>query len=358
VTVRNAPDRARDEQGIVMLLVLVLVVVAISTAYALGKTAMIEVLSTRQYLQHARASLLARSGVPLAMRTLQDDMVEGDQTTRSVESSLDAWAVLSRQEIALPGDALLRVRVTDIGGKLNFNALVDRDGARVGEASKSFLKAALAHITETAPAFKGSTTYGDQGIDDLADALLDWLDKDEETRVGTPEEEYYVGIKRAAAPPLDRPVFSLDELAAVPGLDPLMLDALKAYFTTWPMFPTAEGGGANLNTAAPHVLGMIYHGLGEEFELLDSRDVFEILKVRDEGGVFCPADAVEPCTSFFQALGLAEGEQIFPPLSYASRVFRIDSEARVGETRACVSTVVDRGENGSEMKALYYRLGC
>jgi hypothetical protein len=36
-------------------------------------------------------------------------------------------------------------------------------------------------------------------------------------------------------------------------------------------------------------------------------------------------------------------------------VFRIDSEARVGETRACVSTVVDRG---AEMKALYYRLGC
>jgi type II secretory pathway component PulK len=316
---------------------------------------MIEVMSTRQYLQHARASLLARSGVPLGMRALQDDLIEGDDTTRSVESDLDAWALLSRQEIALPGDALLRVKVTDIGGKLNLNALVDGEGARVGETSKSFLKAAIAHIAETAPAFKGTTTYGDEEIDELADALLDWLDKDDQTRVGTPEEEYYVGIKRAEAAPLNRPVFSLDELAAVPGLDPLMLGALKAYFTTWPMFPPADGGGANLNTAPPHVLGMIYHGLGEEFELLDARDVFEILKVRDEGGVFCPNGAVEPCTSFFQTLGLAEGEQIFPPLGYASNVFRIDSEARVGETRACVSTVVDRG---AEMKALYYRLGC
>jgi type II secretory pathway component PulK len=349
--------RARGEEGVVLLLVLVLVVVAISTAYALSKTAVIEVMSTRQYLQHARASLLARSGVALGVRTLQDDLFEGDETTRTVESELDAWALLSRQEIALPGDAVLRVKVTDIGGKLNINALVDREGARIGEASKSFLKAAIQHIAETAPAFKGSASYGDEDVDDLADALLDWLDKDEETRVGTPEEEYYVGIKKAAGAPLNRPVFSLDELATVPGLDALMLEAFKAYFTTYPMFPPSDGGGANLNTAPPHVLGMIYHGLGEEFELLDSRNVFELLKVRSEGRIFCPSDAVEPCTNFYQTLGIAEGEQTFPPLSFASRVFRIDSEARVGETRACVSTVVDRGD-GSEPKALYFRLGC
>ena len=73
--------------------------------------------------------------------------------------------------------------------------------------------------------------------------------------------------------------------------------------------------------------------------------------------MFCPTDAPEPCVNFFRTLGIAEGEQIFPPLSYASSVFRIDSEARVGETRACVSTVVDRGD-GAETKTLYYRLGC
>jgi len=349
--------RPRDDEGIVLLLVLVLVVVAISTAYAMSKTSLIEVMSTRQQGQHARALLLARSGVTLAIRTLQDDLLEGDDTTRQVESERDAWAQLSRQEIALPGDAILRVSVRDAGGKLNLNALVDRDGKRYGETSKAFLEAALAHIAETTPAFKGSTAYGDEEVDDLSDAILDWLDKDEETRVGTPEEEYYVAIKKAASAPLDRPVFSLDELSAVPGLDALMLDTLKAYFTTYPMFPPADGGGANLNTAPAHVLGMIYHGVGQELALLDQRDVFELLKARKEGRVFCPAAGAEPCTSFFQTLGIAEGEQIFPPLSFTSRVFRIDSEARVGEARACVSSVVDRG-NAAEPKTLYYKLGC
>ncbi len=346
-----------DEAGVVLLLVLVLVVVSISTAYAMSKTSLIEVLSTRQYGQYARATLLARSGVALAVRTLQDDLIEGDDTTRLVDSDLDAWALLSRQEISLPGDAVLRVSVRDTGGKLNLNALIDGQGQRIGENSKTFLKAALAHIAETAPAFKGSSAYGDEDIDDLSDALLDWLDKDEETRLGTPEEEYYVGIKKAASAPLNRPVYSIDELAAVPGLDALMLDALKAYFTTYPMFPTEKSGGANLNTAPPHVLGMLYHGLGQEFEMLDSRDVFELLKARKDGSVFCPTEGQPPCTSFYRTLGIAEGEEVFPPLSYTSRVFRIDSEARVGETRACVSTVVDRGD-GSEPQTLYYRLGC
>lgn len=349
--------RARDESGVVLLLVLVLVVVAISTAYAMSKTALIEAMSTRQYGQYVRATLLARSGLALAIRTLQDDLLEGDDTTRQVESELDAWALLSNQEIALPGDALLRVRVRDTGGRLNLNSLVDRNGQRIGETSKAFLKATLAHIAETTPAFKGSSAYGDEKIDDLSDALLDWLDKDEDTRLGTPEEEYYVGIKKAAGAPLNRPVFSLDELSAVPGLDALMLESLKAYFTTYPMYPPADAGGANLNTAPPHVLGLIYHGLGKEFELLDSRDVFSLLRARGEGRIFCPAEGVEPCTSFFRTIGIAEGEEIFPPLSYTSRVFRIDSEARIGETRACVSSVVDRGD-GSEPKTLYYRLGC
>jgi len=350
-------QKLQDEDGIVLLLVLVLVVVAISTAYAMSKTSLIEVLSTRQQAQHARAEMLARSGIALAQRTLLDDLMEGDETTKAVESSRDAWAVLSAQDLVLPGDARLRLSIADAGGRINLNALVDAEGKRIGETSKAFLKAAIAHIKDTTPELKGRPGLNDEDIDDLADAILDWLDKDEETRVGTPEQEFYVDMRKATSAPLNRPVFSIDELAGVPGLDALMLDALAAYFTTQPMFPPADGGGANLNTAPPHVLGLIYHGVGDELELLDPRDVFELLKAREEGRVFCPAAGPPPCTDFFSELGIAPGEQIFPPLAYTGNVFRIDSEAHVGETRACVRTVVDRGQGG-EMKTLYYELGC
>jgi type II secretory pathway component PulK len=356
--VQVTATRAREgEDGIVLLLVLVLIVVAISTAYAMSKTSLIEVLASRQSAQHTRADLLARSGVGLAERALMDDLIEGTDITRAVESGLDAWSLLSRQEIELPGGALLRVRIHDAGNKIDINSLVDAQGKRVAETSKTFLKAVLAHLRDTAPEFKGSSALGDQEIDDLSDAILDWLDKDDETRVGTPEPEYYVEIKKAKSPPLNRPVFSLDELAPVPGMDPLLLEALKAYFTPYPMFPGTDGGGVNLNTAPAYVLALIFHGVADDQRLLDQRDVFEILKARGEGKVFCPTAGQDPCTTFSGTVGIADGEAIFPPLTYKSRVFAIDVEATVGETRACVHSVIDRGASGGP-KTLYYELGC
>jgi type II secretory pathway component PulK len=347
----------RGEEGIVLLLVLVLIVVAVSTAYALSKTSLLEVMSTRQQEDHTRADLLARSGIALAQRALQDDLVEGDDLNHTVESSRDAWAVLSNQQIELPGGAVLRVGVHDAGARIDINSLIDQEGKRIGETSKSFLVAVFGHIRDTTPAFKGSASFGDQEIDDLSDAILDWMDKDEETRVGTPEREWYVEIKKAKSGPLNRPLFSLDELAPIPYLDPAMLEALKTYFTTEPMFPGADTGGVNLNTAPPHVLGLIYHGVGQEYQLLDQREVFALLKARKDGAVFCPAEGKDPCVNFLKVIGLAEGETIFPPLTFQSRVFRIDVEASVGEARSCVHEVIDRG-TGAEPKILFYELSC
>ena len=360
------------EEGIVLLLVMVLVVVAISTAYAMSKTSLIEILSTRQQTQYTRADLLARSGVNLATRMLQDDMLEGTDVTKAVESDLDGWAVLSHQDIELPGGALLRVRVHDVGNKIDFNALIDAEGKRIGESSKSFLQAFFTHLRDSVPEFKGSGKLEDPDIDELSDALLDWIDKDDETRVGTPEHEYYVEIKKTKSAPLNRPVFSLDELASVPGMNPLLLEALKAYFTPYPMFPGENGGGVNPNTAPAHVLGLIYHGAAGDFRLVNQRDVFDVLKARKEGRVFCPSTAQEPCTSFLETLHVADGETIFPALTFQSRVFAIDVEASVGDTRACVHSVVDRSADASGgapgnggtagstggMKTLFYELGC
>ena len=95
---------------------------------------------------------------------------------------------------------------------------------------------------------------------------------------------------------------------------------------------------------------------GDDQRMLDQRDVFEILKAREAGRVFCAAAGVDPCTTFSETVGLAEGEQVFPQLTYTSRVFSVDVEATVGDTRACVHSVIDRG--AGDPKTLYYELGC
>jgi type II secretory pathway component PulK len=346
------------EEGIVLLLVLVLVVVAISTAYAMSKTSLIEVLSSRQQSQYTRADFIARSGINLAGRLLQDDLTQGTEITKAVDSDLDGWAVLSREDVELPGGAVLRVRIKDAGTKIAFNALIDGEGKPIGESSKTFLKAFLTHLRDNVPEFKGSGKLQDPDIEDLSDAILDWIDKDDQTRVGTPEHEYYVEIKHNKTAPLNRPVFSLDELAGVPGMTPLLLEAFKAYFTPYPMYPGGEGGGVNVNTAPAHVLSLLYHGVGDDFRFVDQRDVFQVLKARREGRVFCPQPGQPPpCTDLNEVLGIAAGETVFPPLTFQSRVFSIDSESLVGDTRACVHEIVDRGD-GAELRTLFYELGC
>jgi hypothetical protein len=155
-------------------------------------------------------------------------------------------------------------------------------------------------------------------------------------------------------------VFILDELSTIPEMDDPLLEALKAYFGTQPMFDI-ERSGVNPNTAPPHVLGMIYHGTAQEKRLLDNDGVFPILEARQTGTVFCePGAGYDGCSDLEELMEFA-GESFFPPLQYQSDIFTIRSVAklakRFGEARACVTTVITRADP-EEPETLLYRKEC
>jgi type II secretory pathway component PulK len=345
--------RARDEKGVVLLLVLVIIVLTISMVFAFAETSLIQVASTKQRIARVKASLLARSGVPIAMRALVDDVTQGAIDELDViDSSRDPWALLAQQPIEVPGGGELRIRVLDAGNRLNLNALVDEDGFPHPE-SLAFLTAALERIIENMP---GRTEEKLYRPDELAEAILDWIDSDDQTRLGDNEAAYYEEAQ-ATSGPLDRPLYSLASLGAIPDLDERLLDALADYFTIYPTLSgLTEGSGVNPNTAPPHVLGLIYQGTSGQQELLIEEDVFRILRARDEGRIFCPQSEEDPCVSFQNEI-LEFGGIVFPPLSYRSQTFVIQSEARYGEVRACVEAVIDRSDP-RELLTLSYRLEC
>jgi len=327
--------REHGEEGVVLLLVMVMIAVSISIAYATAKTSAVDVLSARQREHQGRAQVLARSGVAIATRALLDDAAAQDPLNQ-VEGPYDAWALLGRQSIELEDGGLLDIQVSDAGARIAINALLDPQGKRIEDKSHGFLVAALEVIGDSTPELR-QLNLGDEKRADLADAILDWIDSDDETRIGTPEASYY---ERADGKPLNRPLFSLDELAGVPGLDPLLLDALHAYFSPYPLYPTeGNGGGINPNTAPPHVLSLLYYG-ATDMRMVDEDLVFRILKIRQEGNVFCPsAGQQEKCVDFAQELDI---QQTFPPLQYTGSVFHVDVEARYQNARACVHSVIDR----------------
>jgi type II secretory pathway component PulK len=333
------PVRRHDagEEGVVLLLVLIVIVVTIISVYAFARTSLLEVVGLRQSAEHARAEVLARSGVAIAWRALADDLVSGadEDITTLFETQADAWAVLGRRAIEVPGGSL-ELRVRDSGSRMNLNALVDNTGERHSE-SALFLTAALERIIEGMPGRPEEKPYKPE---ELAEAILDWIDADDLTRLGDTEADSYAA-KRARGRPVNRPVFSLSELAGAPDVDARLLAELELYFTPYPLFPMLENGGVNPNTAPPHVLGLIYFGTADDKRLVTREDVFRVIRAREEGRVFCLAESDERCVTFASEIGRV-GETMFPPLQLASDVFTIESRARLGSASVTVRSTVDR----------------
>lgn len=346
--------RPKRDEGVVLLLVLVILVATVSTVYAFTRTATLEVLSSRQRSERTRAELLARSGERVAVRALLDDLEFGDDLTVALETQRDDWHLLTQEPVEVPGGGVLRFGIQDAGSRINLNALVD-SGGRARPQSLPFLKAALERVIEMMPGRSEDKPYDAEAV---ATAILDWVDADEQTlSFGDDEARTYAPAEGEPVPP-NRPLFAIDELLDVPGVDALLVRALEDYFTASPMYPSIEQGGVNPNTAPPHVLGLVFHyqSNADDGRLFGRDEVFRILQFRAEDRLFCPEGSDEEGCESFAAHMQVFGEVIFPPLQFASDVFRIDVEASYGETRACVSRVVDRRDR--EPRTLAYRVDC
>lgn len=338
------------EEGVVLLLVLVIIVLSISSVWAFARTSALDVLGMRNRADRGRATLLARSGVDVAIRTLKDDLQKpaGDQ---QIETYQDPWFLIGESELELPDQGRLRIHVRDMGGKINLNGLVDARLKPHAE-SRDFLTLAMRQIVDDIPVRKEDKPYNPAK---LADAVLDWIDLDKRTRLGELELAYY-GKAGARAVPPNRPFFSVAELGDLPGVDARLLEALGHYFTVYPVFADLSESGINPNTAPGWALRLIYMGTADRRDMIDYRDVLRALRERAEGKIFCPVSEAEPCMNFHDLIGQV-GETAFPPLSFYNRAFEIESVAHYREARACVSSIVER-RGTHDVRTLAYEQQC
>lgn len=349
----NSVSQLRDrEEGVVLFLVLAMIAVTMIMAAGFTKVVALERAGREARNNRVRVELLAQSGIEIGKRALSDDLARAeDDPLAAIESQQDAWAILSQQELEAEDGSKLVVKVEDAGNRINLNGLIDAEGVALPE-SREFLKEALDVIIEHMPGRREEKSYDPE---EIADALLDWLDSDETTRLGDDEEGYYQS-RGADHVPAGRNLVSLAELALIPGVDGPLLKTLEKYFTTYPIYPENDQIGINPNTAPPYILALLYQGTSDDMNLVEDDDIFSILRSRDDDRVFCPEGAQDPCVEYESEIGRV-GELVFPPLSYSSQVFEIRSEATYDDFRACITAVIDRS-NEREMKTLSYRLGC
>jgi type II secretory pathway component PulK len=210
----------RKRRGFVLLAVLFVLVVLSLAAYQFADLMTAEAHAADSYARSAQARAMAESGVHYTAAMLSDtNAYSGVLNSNPFSNSVfqgyvvqanDNPRLQGRFSVIAPfdpddpgaGSQPYRFGVTDEGGKINLNALMQLDSS--GTIAHNML-INLPNMTE-----------------DLANSILDWIDADSQPRTSGAENDYYFALN----PPYsakNAPLDTLDELLLVKGVTPRLL---------------------------------------------------------------------------------------------------------------------------------------
>ena len=135
----------RRQRGVVLVVVLVFALLLASTISTFLRRASIDHLVARNREETSRAESLARGGIRLAIAILlEDKLKEKQQVGFPGESLDDDWSLVGLAPIELDDGSSLRLRIEDVGSKLNLNSVLHfEDGGEPNERTEPLLNALL-----------------------------------------------------------------------------------------------------------------------------------------------------------------------------------------------------------------------
>lgn len=242
--------RRRLSRGMILIIVLVVVAVLALGAYAFAELMVSQRSASRLTGRQLQARALTESGVdmvryflgqPRSERESAGGLYDNPQQFQGI-AVFDDPDPLERGKFTVlapnldENDQLAGIRygLGDESARLNLNLLLVAD-AKLPGSGRTLLKGV-----------PGMT-------DDLADAILDWVDEDEEPREFGCENEYYSGL----TPPYrtaNRPLMTLEELLLVRGITPELLFGYDVNRNGM-VDPNEAPGGAAAGTDATVQLG-------------------------------------------------------------------------------------------------------
>jgi general secretion pathway protein K len=302
-----------DDGGFILVTVLLIIALLFPIVLAFNSKVQLSLIQAENFRNSVQALRMARSGVEGAIGILKMD-------DASYDSPKDRWGMgfpaLAFGEGATQG--ILAVTIVDEDGKIPVNRLIkDTTGAsQLADTGSSRNESQAAKkAEEKKPEQKktdGPTTVDEVDRDmetrlrslitrlggnpQIVDALIDWLDADNEiTGSEGAENDYY---KRLGYQCKNGPLDSLDELLSIKGFDrELVIDRkLMDYLTVAP-----TDGRINVNTAPLEALQVVLgtkttslaqplsesdiedlHRYREEHELKTARDIGSAIKISQD----------------------------------------------------------------------------
>lgn len=297
-------NRVRAQGGVALVTALLVVALATVAAVAMAARQQLDVRRTANLLQGDQANIYAEAVEAWARVVLKRDAQDNQ-----IDTLEDNWAK-RLSPIAVPGGQVDGF-ILDLQGRFNLNNLMNGDG-QPSEPDLKYFQRLLRAL----------------GLNDqLAIAVLDWIDADFDTRYPDgAEDEIYLSDKvpyRAA----NRQFQSISELRLVKGFDAATWNKLAPFISALPMRTTV-----NVNTAAAPLLQALSEEIapGEAAQLVETRGT----------------QGYKTVAEFLQSNVLAGRPIDAATLDVASQYFLARSDIRVGDARAQVFSVLQRASNG------------
>ena len=316
--------RRRDnEKGIALLVTLLILVLIVALVYEVFRIGAQSAQTGAYGRDSIRCILLAEAGTGAARIALRVDARDNQYDTLD-----EVW---SRSALPITlGDGEVSVTIEDEERKINLNRLMLPNGIAPDPRRLAVFQRLLDIL----------------GIDpSVADAIVDWLDRDENPRVGGAESSYYLGLPnpyRAKNDLFD----TIGELRLVRGVTSEVFDKLLPFVTV------SSSGMVNLNTAPKEILmslsaGTDLAGAGA----IDSTAADEIIQYRKDHP-FTNASQIGNVSPFLR--DLFARTLIRDIVDVRSAYFHVRSSGDVGGTVRTIDAIGFRA--GNEVQWRFWRI--
>jgi general secretion pathway protein K len=235
----NYPTRKTDQRGAA--LVIAMLVFALATTMVVAMTSEFTLFMKRgsNSFVATQANAYLRGGEDLARLALIADAEQDAQEEQPRDDLSELWA----QQVApyaLDEGGWLTGNLQDMEARLNINVLA------LAPAQNQPFSTSQEQFIRLLQSFE-APRVSEQEARQILEAVLDWLDADQEPRDFGAEDDYYFDVVpsyRAA----NRPMLSVSELRMVAYVTPEIYEAVAPYLTVW------GDGTINIQTASARIL--------------------------------------------------------------------------------------------------------
>ncbi len=320
---RPAGSPPRTSAGIALVTVLLVVAAATIAAVSISARLQVDIRRTENLLRTDQAWLHMLGAESWAKGVLAEDL----RNSPGIDAWDEDWSEPIQNDVE---GGMVEGRITDRQGLFDLNRLLmppDEEAARVpgGRTLPSVVSG------EDVDRFKRlliNLELDELPVDELVDALLDWLDEDGIPRDLGAEDDFYQSLE----PPYstaNRPMAHPSELLLVKGFTPEIYEKLAGFVTALP-----ERVTLNVNTAKPEVLQSWFKG----FQYKDAETLVDEMKTapyHDIGDFM-----TEGLARFSLTTTSRDG------LGVDSRYFSLHSRVTVGRSRVAMVSLLHRLPTG------------